>query len=75
LRSGGRLLYSTCSLLSDENERVIEALLSSNPRVRMVPIGDLGAAAPWLARPLGVQLLPSTAAQSDGFYYACLTVT
>jgi hypothetical protein len=28
-----------------------------------------------VARSIGVQLLPGNAAQTDGFYYACLTVT
>jgi 16S rRNA (cytosine967-C5)-methyltransferase len=31
VRSGGRLVYATCSLLSDENEAQVIAFLSSNP--------------------------------------------
>jgi 16S rRNA (cytosine967-C5)-methyltransferase len=76
LKPGGRLLYSTCSLLPAENERIVEAGLAANPTARMVPLEASGTlAGQWLVRPLGVQLLPGAKAQTDGFYYACLTVT
>jgi 16S rRNA (cytosine967-C5)-methyltransferase len=76
LRRGGRLLYSTCSLLSAENERVIESVLEAHPEVHAVPIdAPAGAPPPWLSRAVGVQLLPSDRALTDGFYYACLTVS
>jgi len=76
LKPGGRLLYSTCSLLAAENELIIEAALAVNSRARLVPlqgVTELPAQCHFL--PLGVQLLPGTQAQTDGFYYACLTVT
>ncbi len=38
LRPGGRLLYSTCSLEPEENEQVVEAVLSSQARATLRPI-------------------------------------
>jgi 16S rRNA (cytosine967-C5)-methyltransferase len=76
LKPGGRLLYSTCSVLPAENERIVEAVLAANPKVQALPL-PAGVALPpdVLQRSIGLQLLPGNAAQTDGFYYACLTVT
>jgi 16S rRNA (cytosine967-C5)-methyltransferase len=76
LKPGGRLLYCTCSLLAAENELIIEAGLAANSRSRLVPLEGLAELpAQRQSLPLGMQLLPGTQAQTDGFYYACLTVT
>jgi 16S rRNA (cytosine967-C5)-methyltransferase len=41
--SSGRLVYSTCSLEPEENERVVEAVLAQNPGFHLVPIrNELG---------------------------------
>ncbi|WP_413437964.1 RsmB/NOP family class I SAM-dependent RNA methyltransferase [Sulfuriferula sp. GW1] len=32
VKSGGRLVYATCSLLPEENEQVVEAFIAANPR-------------------------------------------
>ena len=73
LAADGRLLYSTCSLLPEENEAVIATILEREPAVRTV---ELAVAVPGLVRrPHGVQLLPGAAAGTDGFYYACLEKT
>jgi 16S rRNA (cytosine967-C5)-methyltransferase len=76
LKPGGRLLYSTCSVLPAENERIVEAVLAGAPQARLLPLPE-GVQLPpdGLARSCGMQLLPGNAAQTDGFYYACLTVT
>jgi 16S rRNA (cytosine967-C5)-methyltransferase len=74
LAPGGRLLYSTCSVLPEENEKVIEALLGDSPGLAPVPLpaGEIPGA---LVRTVGVQLLPGAEAGTDGFYYACLEKT
>jgi 16S rRNA (cytosine967-C5)-methyltransferase len=76
LRPGGRLLYSTCSLLPEENERVVEAVLRDAPQAKIVPWpSDVTLPPHARACSIGIQLLPGNAALTDGFYYACLTVT
>jgi 16S rRNA (cytosine967-C5)-methyltransferase len=76
LKPGGRLLYATCSLLPAENEQIVEAALAANPRAGVLGLeAALPPPAPWLPRAVGVQLLPGARADTDGFYYACLTVT
>jgi 16S rRNA (cytosine967-C5)-methyltransferase len=76
LKPGGCLLYSTCSVLPEENERVIEGLLAALPAVRARSLPPQVALPPdRLQRLPGIQLLPGNSALTDGFYYACLTVT
>jgi 16S rRNA (cytosine967-C5)-methyltransferase len=36
VRPGGRLVYATCSLLSSENQEIVEAFLREHPRFRRV---------------------------------------
>jgi len=73
LRPGGRLIYCTCSVLPEENERVVAAFLQEQsaaepggwPAGLPVPPG-------LLERSVGWQLLPGGDAGTDGFYYASL---
>jgi 16S rRNA (cytosine967-C5)-methyltransferase len=75
LSPGGRLLYSTCSVLPEENEQVVAALIESEPGMRPVALPAAERVPGAIERRLGVQLLPGAAAGTDGFYYACLEKT
>jgi 16S rRNA (cytosine967-C5)-methyltransferase len=67
LARGGALLYATCSVLPEENERQLARFLSAHPEARPMPL-DAG----W-GRPRGCarQVLPGEAGM-DGFFYALL---
>ena len=64
---GGELLYSTCSVLPEENEDIVSDFISSRDDVEVLPIKvDAG-----FRLQIGLQLLPAPTAH-DGFYYAHL---
>jgi 16S rRNA (cytosine967-C5)-methyltransferase len=76
LTPGGRLVYCTCSVLPEENERVVNRLLGEEPALAVAEMPRAAALAPGgLDRNPGVQLLPGAEAGTDGFYYACLEKT
>ena len=75
LAEGGRLLYSTCSVLPAENDEVVAAILEGNPAVRPAALAGAAEVPGALEQRFGVQLLPGAAAGTDGFYYACLEKT
>jgi len=64
LKSGGRLVYATCSLLAAENSRQIEAFLARHADASP---GDFLPA--WHAAGVGRQNLPGEGGM-DGFFYA-----
>lgn len=67
LKPGGRLLYATCSVFPQENERVVERFSKIHMDARHLPID-----AEWgTERPFGRQLFPQPQGH-DGFYYAVL---
>lgn len=71
VRPGGRLVYSTCTVSTAENERQLQDFLASHPNFR---ICDLAAWQPTLARaavPGFLQTLPHRDA-TDGFFIAAL---
>ena len=70
LAGRGRLVYATCSVLRDENDRVVDAFLCDHTDATAVPCGD--ASADWgRVSGAGRQILTGEAGM-DGFYYACL---
>jgi 16S rRNA (cytosine967-C5)-methyltransferase len=72
LRPGGRLLYTSCSVLKAENAGVVGPFLGAMPSATDA---TRSAAAGWPAGPdpdrPGYARLPGEA-DMDGFYYACL---
>jgi 16S rRNA (cytosine967-C5)-methyltransferase len=72
LQPGGSLLYVTCSVLSQENDGLIERFAGEHTDLRessVLPnynIRDLMRRKSW-----GYQVLPGTAGM-DGFYFVCL---
>lgn len=70
LKAGGVLLYATCSILPDENVRIIEHFVAEQADAQLDSID-----APWgLAMTAGRQLLPKEQGH-DGFFYARLRKT
>ncbi|MFW1677410.1 16S rRNA (cytosine(967)-C(5))-methyltransferase RsmB [Pontibacter sp. JAM-7] len=70
LKPGGKLLYATCSVFPQENERQIQRFLARQGDAALLPLpGKWG-----LQREAGRQLLPQ-ANGHDGFYYAMLAKT
>ena len=78
LKVGGRLVYVTCSLLREENEDRVAALLAAHPELLPLDVARLTQAAgmPELAAHAsrfgpGLRLSPATTG-TDGFYVAAL---
>ncbi|MFE8070425.1 16S rRNA (cytosine(967)-C(5))-methyltransferase RsmB [Marinobacteraceae bacterium S3BR75-40.1] len=70
LQPGGRLLYATCSVFPQENQRIVERFLKQTGDARKQPLD-----VPWgQDTGFGRQLLPSDGGP-DGFFYACLEKT
>jgi 16S rRNA (cytosine967-C5)-methyltransferase len=74
LSEGGRLVYSTCSLEPEENERVVEAVLGELPGFERLAVGPVlesvvpSSAA--LVREGYLRTLPGVGFQGDGFFAA-----
>ncbi len=67
LKPGGKLLYATCSVFAQENEKLVQQLLNRTPDAKHIAID-----APWgITRPFGRQLFPQQGGH-DGFYYAVI---
>ena len=66
LKPGGVILYATCSVLPQENEKIVEEFLLHNNDAKELPFNDCS----WgIQRPVGRQLFPQVNGH-DGFYYA-----
>ena len=68
LKQGGTLLYATCSIFSQENSRIIDRFLKSEPTAEIVPINESWG----IDTGVGRQLFPRQEGH-DGFFYARLT--
>lgn len=64
VKPGGKLVYATCSLLPEENERQIEAFVAKHPEFEIVPV-DASLGNPFL------RLTPHRH-NTDGFFAAVL---
>lgn len=70
LKPGGKLLYATCSIFPQENERLVSRFVNQTDNVAHLPID-----AEWgIQREYGRQLFPQEDGH-DGFYYALLQKT
>jgi len=74
LKPGGRLLYATCSMFKDENEKQIEWFLDRCEDASLVGVAPVSGTETDVKSPVaapGIQLFP-TKQTNDGFYYALL---
>lgn len=76
VRSGGILIYSTCSFMPEENHQIVESFLANNPDFEPVPLKEsfdrYDINLPDLSgSESNIQLLPSIH-NTDGFYIAKL---
>ncbi|HYE49374.1 MAG TPA: RsmB/NOP family class I SAM-dependent RNA methyltransferase, partial [Azospirillaceae bacterium] len=72
-RPGGRLVYATCSMLPEENERQVEAFLAAHPDFRLVPLAEAwpeGQGRPPEDEPM-LRLTPGRH-DTDGFFAAVM---
>ena len=74
VKAGGRLVYVTCSLFAEENERQVEGFLSACPEFRVLPVNKIwsktiGGGAPGSG--LYLRLTPQSSG-TDGFFAAVL---
>ena len=71
LKPGGKLLYSTCSVLAAENAGVVAQFLDTHSDASEVDITAVQLGPDAREAKHGMQLLPGPAA-TDGFYYALM---
>lgn len=69
LATGGKLLYTTCSILNRENNQVIQSFLSEHKDAKAIPLHIPDAT---IASKFGNQRIPEING-GDGFYYSLLT--
>ena len=79
MKTGGRLVFSNCSLDPQEGEAIVADFLARNPEFEPDPVGadEIPGAEPWLAAggelrttPADLQLGPASLSGMDGFFAA-----
>ena len=76
VRKGGRLVYATCSLLSEENEMQVQSFLAGHPEFVLVPLAQAWTlpTPPPVSMPVSGSFLTLTPLQhgTDGFFGAVM---
>jgi 16S rRNA (cytosine967-C5)-methyltransferase len=74
VKPGGRLVYATCSILPDENEKQVAAFVESHPDFHVVPVPSLWDSQVGTQCPVDGPYLRLTpfAHGTDGFFAAVL---
>ena len=76
VKAGGRLVYATCSLLTEENEAIVTAFLAAHPEFRQVPaeeaLADQRIELEMDAQSDGFLRLDPVRHATDGFFAAVL---
>lgn len=72
VKSGGRLVYATCSVLEEENETIVSAFIAAHPDFTLVPMSQV-LAEQKIDLEMGdyLKLMPHLH-QTDGFFAAVL---
>ena len=73
VKSGGRLVYATCSLLAEENEAIVEAFLAANPAYSLVDCDSVFEQQKIALRTGKYLRLTPHQHGTDGFFGAVLT--
>jgi 16S rRNA (cytosine967-C5)-methyltransferase len=72
LKSGGRLVYATCSFLPEENQQIVEAFLAQHPEFKLLDASEiLSSQHVPLNTGKYLQLLPHLHG-TDGFFAAVM---
>ena len=75
LKPGGRIVYCTCSLLPEEGEGQLAAVLARTPGLSVVRPALPGVPPEWITTAGGLRLRPDYWAEKggmDGFFMVCL---
>ena len=71
VKPGGRLVYATCSMLTEENEAQVAAFLAAHPAFHVVPLGEVAPQLTDSAHPDYLSLTPARH-DTDGFFAAIM---
>jgi 16S rRNA (cytosine967-C5)-methyltransferase len=71
VKSGGRLIYATCSMLPEENQGQVDKFLADNPQFIAVPLEKLGQIDGLDLSQSSLQLTPAKQ-DTDGFFISAM---